>query len=109
MMTSLFVSYDNDVNNVNFFLQFYVQFQDIQTPILKKKKSSYSSTDSIRNSFNALCYQLNCMNFFSSSELASVCLGTGRKIDKKIDVVDIVIITNKQRCHHHFQLCAPIV
>ena len=41
---------------------------------------------------------------FSSSELASVCLGTGRKIAQKIDVVDIVIITNKQRCLSSFSI-----
>ena len=35
---------------------------------------------SLRNSLNALCYQLNCMNWVFSPELASVCLGTGHKM-----------------------------
>ena len=35
---------------------------------------------SLRNSLNALCYQLNCMNWVFSPELASVFLGTGHKM-----------------------------
>ena len=35
---------------------------------------------SLRNSLNALCYQVNCMNWVFSPELAFVCLGTGYKM-----------------------------
>ena len=70
------------------------------------EKNEINEQLSLRNSLNALCYLLNCMNcvFLQNwrlyvLELDIKCLS--------ITVVDVVNITNKHRCFHHFLLSAP--